>query len=356
MNAVISPYHLTTREPAAMAALLLCERVVTYLPTPASGVSRESIMLAMRRSPRFERMLESWRWSVPLWREGIIDSVESGEDAIEDVRGACERIGTDGSLANVAAFMHERFFDRPATDAGFGATGDQATAPVSPNPGCGLAPQPLDALCADVLKGGPDPGVSVPIAAGLDRLAARKGLISVRSGGTAVRGSGVNPSLAQRAEARLAPPLATLAVPVLVQASAETILRARDEMAAELARMRATLKEAAAENRSAGVRDASRAFGIAFEAFARNVDGRDDRSGRQVKSEYVRLTLARLPGDAALAAAGAAARTIRGTGPRSGPMSTGKPFLALTVESMEMVAETGPAPRRTGAHAASMKV
>ena len=39
MLIAVSPYHMTTREPAAMAALLLASRVVTILPTPEVGMS-----------------------------------------------------------------------------------------------------------------------------------------------------------------------------------------------------------------------------------------------------------------------------------------------------------------------------
>src|SRR5207247_1520639 len=99
------------------------------------------------------------------WREGVISSLEGDQDAMADVRAACLRLAEDPGLERVRSFLHERFFDGQA-----GAGGG----------GPGLSARSLDLLCGDVLKGGPDPGVSVPIAAGLDRLSARHHLVSVR--------------------------------------------------------------------------------------------------------------------------------------------------------------------------------
>jgi hypothetical protein len=60
MLIVASPYHLTTREPAAMAALLLARQVVTLLPTPLEGAgsSREA-MAAARCVPTYRALVES---------------------------------------------------------------------------------------------------------------------------------------------------------------------------------------------------------------------------------------------------------------------------------------------------------
>lgn len=75
MDLALSPYDLTLLDPAALAACLLGERVATFLPVPAAGLDREQVATALATSPRYARLLESWRWSVPLWREGVISSL-----------------------------------------------------------------------------------------------------------------------------------------------------------------------------------------------------------------------------------------------------------------------------------------
>ena len=49
--AVVSPYHLTTREAPALAALLFADRVVTIRPTPLGGESRSEVCRAMDLAP-----------------------------------------------------------------------------------------------------------------------------------------------------------------------------------------------------------------------------------------------------------------------------------------------------------------
>ncbi|QKK09619.1 MAG: hypothetical protein HND58_16560 [Planctomycetota bacterium] len=72
MFAAISPYHLTTREPPAMAALLLAERSVTFMPSPRG--TREEIEQAAAESPEYVRFMETWAWSMPLWKDGLLGS------------------------------------------------------------------------------------------------------------------------------------------------------------------------------------------------------------------------------------------------------------------------------------------
>jgi hypothetical protein len=62
MLVAVSPYHLTTREPAAIAALLLADRVVTLLPGP----DRRGAELAAERLPHYLDFVLTWEWSVPL--------------------------------------------------------------------------------------------------------------------------------------------------------------------------------------------------------------------------------------------------------------------------------------------------
>lgn len=201
--AAVNPYHLTTQEPAAVAALLLAERIVTLMPAPAAGRSREQVAEAVERSPSYLRLMESWRWSIPLWKEGLIGSTVEGERAEADVAEACEAVWREESLSALRGLMHE---ERRREDEEF-----------------------LEGLCADMLRAGPDPSFALPVAAGLDRFAARHGLVAFRS---------QTASVAQRAEARLSRRVFAMVMPVPRDATAARIQRwrGRGEGAIEEAR------------------------------------------------------------------------------------------------------------------------
>lgn len=201
---MVSPYHLTTREPAALAAMLLADRVVTMLPAPLEGKEWVDVRGAAQRVPRYLEFMESWQWTVPMWREGVIASGIEGHEAVAELRPVCERIDRDPHLAPLRVLMkpdlfedHERY---------------------------------LDSLARDLLKAGPDPGITVPVAAGLDAFASRHGAVVARSDPT---------SVVQKAEAALGRPSFAAAVPVLLQADAERILEAREVLEPELRELRA---------------------------------------------------------------------------------------------------------------------
>jgi len=329
-----------------MVGLLCFDRVFTYLPVPASGETREDIRAALRMSPRYERFLESWRWSVPLWRAGVIASrldpapATGSADPATEIAGASARIESAPPFKVVAGFLHKHMF----------RAGD--TAPLA------LGPRPLDAVSADLLKGGPDPGVSVPIVAGLDQFAGRHGFVALRSGGVGQRRGGVASSLAQRAEERLAPTLLTVAVPVLSQCGANTLLAARTATKPLRIAFDTALKDLVAHRTpaaAAATRATARALADGLAAFFAPLEGKDDDSGKQVRSTFVRAALSIMPPDASLIAACAAARSLRG-GPIVSPAqsSTGRgskcdtdppPFVALSVEPMS-ASPIGSAPAR----------
>ena len=192
MDIVVSPYHLTTREAPAMAALQVASRVVTMMPTPFSGVSRRDVEGAARTAPRYREFMASWRWSGPLWEAGVIAPHHEGFDAAEHVRLAFDRIAADARYAPLRPLMKPHVFESER--------------------------EYLQAVAGDVLKGGPDPAITVPVAAGIDRFAARHGLAVARAHPT---------SISQRAEARLGERLLALAIPALTQASADRILALR---------------------------------------------------------------------------------------------------------------------------------
>jgi hypothetical protein len=205
MIVALSPYHLTSREPAALTALLLAQRAVTVVPPPLdlaqAGSATIDPIAAGRRVPAFADFVRSWHWSERLWKQGVLHAQHNRQSATEDVLRVCEHLRSEQSFLPLRHFVKdEESFDNREMY--------------------------LHAVATDVLKGGPDPGISLPVYAGLDRFAARHGLVVARSRPQ---------SLAQQAEARMGRTLFTIAVPGFLQASAPRLLHAREVLASELA-------------------------------------------------------------------------------------------------------------------------
>lgn len=199
--AVVSPYHLTSREPAALASLLLAEQVVTMLPGVIGrhgGLAGETARETAARVPRYREFVESWAWCTPLWDRGVLRSEHRGALPSDDLWRVVQHMQTDPAWAGLRSFFHHEQYP------------DEATY--------------LSAIAADLLKGGPDPGLSLPVAAGLDRFAARHGIVVVRSRPI---------SVAQQEELRAARTVFSVALPSLLQASAHRILHWRDVLAPE---------------------------------------------------------------------------------------------------------------------------
>ncbi len=212
MDIAVSPYHLTTREAAAMVALMLGRRVVTMLPAPVDatrhdgvggfgGIDGMSALQTASKIPTYRRFVESWAWTSVLWERGVLRHSRDGETIVNDMWAVTRHIEEDHDCVALRHFARRRDF---------------------PDDGAYLS-----AIAADLLKGGPDPGISVPVAAALDRFATRHSIVVARSNGIP------NASLAQQAEARLAQPIATFSMPLLLQASAQRILHWREELEAE---------------------------------------------------------------------------------------------------------------------------
>ena len=202
LSIAVSPYHLTTREAPALASLLLADHVFTLRPGDTSGPAA----CAIRSSASYRELLRSWAWSEDLWREGIIRSDISGEAATDDVRRVHESITEDDRFAPLRTFLHLGMLDHERLY--------------------------LEALAADVVKGGPDPGISVPIIAGLDRFAGRHGLTAARAHPT---------SVAEKSEWTLAANRLAFGIPVFLQADAQRLLHARDVLEDVLAPLREAL-------------------------------------------------------------------------------------------------------------------
>jgi hypothetical protein len=285
MLVCLSPYHLTTREPVALAALLLADRVVTLVPAPEAG--RAAARAAAEQVPRYLDLMLSWQWSVPLWKEGVICSAIEGEDAAHDVREAFDRIAADDRYASLRSLMKPGVFE--AEDAY------------------------LEAVARDVLKAGPDPGITVPVAAGMDRFALRHGAAVARSQPS---------SVVQKAEERLGTRVFAFVAPVLLQASAERLLEARAILEPELA----ALRRAVDAQSEGGSGEAGRALSMAAGEYARAFEREraelvapeaDDAA--RVIDGAVAITGLLLPEDAVLTSSLAALRamspgTARGRG------------------------------------------
>lgn len=315
MDLALSPYHLTTLEPAAMSAFLLARRVVTILPVPPGGETRPALRAAMSHCPRYRRLLTSWLELAPLFDAGVITTLADGHDAMLDARAASARIDSVRVYEPLRALLHDDAI----------ATTDDA----------------LDAFSADLLKGGPDPGLALPVVAGLDALAARMGLIAVRAGPTPARNGQAPGSLAQQAEAQLGRTLLTLGLPILSQASARTILRARLALAQPLQALHRAIDAVIRASTSAPTQQtpiaaplisAARAAGLAYtQAFQTHAAGqvnKDDDRRKRVTEIFASVQLRAVPAESALIAALSAA-TRAGTPPVRGtpqrPPSTSAP-------------------------------
>lgn len=300
MRIVISPYHLTTREAPAMAALLLADEVATLLPAGPRG-GRDGASDVAKRSIAYRELMRSWAWSEELWRAGLLTGELDAASAVTDVRDAAAAISDDEWLAALRPLMHDRLFEHEGAY--------------------------LNALAADILKGGPDPGIIVPVAAGLDRFAARRGAFVARAHPT---------SVAQRAEAELLRDRTTLVLPVLLQADASRIATARDVLRRPLAKLRASIEGCESERGGAtGIRadDLQHAAAEYAGAFAASLDefgrGSEDDDVRMVAGD-VAMTCGVLPADAvlrsslrALAAVSRTRRLANGTEGAPGLMVSG---------------------------------
>lgn len=288
MLMAVSPYHITTREPAAAAALLLARGVVTVLPAPftgADGAQRDQVKAAAASVPRYLEFMNSWRWSMPLWEAGVIGPGLHGEDAAADVRAICETIDADERLSRLRMLMRRELWE---SEEGY-----------------------LEAVARDLLKGGPDPGITVPVAAGIDRFATRHGLAVARSSPS---------SVVQRAEAKLGERVFACAVPVLLQASGEKLLEARELLSEELEELRDAMEELAEidpatangelDSARGVLSAAARSYSEAFEAHREQLIQVDDPEELHVVAGVVSLTGMMLPSDAVLTSSMTAMKAI----------------------------------------------
>jgi hypothetical protein len=164
----------------------------------------------------------------------------------------------------------------------------------------------LDALARDLLKAGPDPGITVPVAAGLDMFALRHHAMVARSDPA---------SVVQKAEAELGAPAFAAAVPVLLQAGAERILAARDLLEPQLGPLREALDRVSSEGQDpASARTSlagpASAYAAAFEAGREELLSGEPDDEVRVMDGTVMLSGVWLPPDCVLESSLWAARAM----------------------------------------------
>lgn len=320
----VSPYHLATAEPAAMAALLLADKVVTYRPAPAAvreragEEGRAELRDAVERSPRLLRLMERWRWTMPLWRAGVIVAGATGMECGGELRGVWERIAgerAEAGLSPLRGLMRPELF----------AEGEEAAH--------------VDALCADMLKGGVDPGIGVLVAAGMDAASARAGWLGVRAGFEVGGGS-----VSQRAEAALGVRSFAVAVPVLLHAGGKRVLAAREALEPELSEVRRAMLACARAEEGAEARlaEAGETYTRAFDEQREDLVAGDDENGVRVQDGLVSLTGVWVPADAAIRSWLAAVATLSGGRMRreeSAAGTGGARLLTLVVKRMRLKRE-----------------
>lgn len=290
----VSPYHLATREAAAIAALVLGDHIVTLLPYPANGTSREAVFEAVQRSPRYLRLLEAWRWSSPLWRAGLVSAELDGEAPCAALPAVYDDIRADSSFSDLRPLTRDVDQLRDLNAARY-----------------------LDAMSHDLLRGGPDPGISIPINAALERFCATHNLVLAR---------GPVSSLAQRAEARLGTKLFSVGIPVLVQASGQWLLALREDLEEPLVALRNGITKAMDEGATDGkpLQRAAAAYTAEFNDWVdAGFAAGDDDTGKRIVPGFVGLTCMAMPADSVLRSSRAAVRSMSaGASRRDPPGST----------------------------------
>lgn len=334
----LSPYHLCTREAPAMLALTLGASIVTLLPEPPAGDSREAVKDAAHLAPRFLRLLDSWKWSAPMWDQHILSAGVGDDRALHRLGPVYSDIRQRSSLAPLRALTAD-------------ADQRRSREPI----------KALDALCSDLMRGGPDPGINIPVTAALDRLCVEHALPVVRSAAT---------SVAQRAEMLMARKLFAFSIPLLLRAGGLRVLTLRRDLATELDVLRSALLAAlpSARVRKQGVSAhavsisepladseapaissfvpdpakvqalsaAARTFARAFDSWSVLGAVGDDENSQRVVPGWVSVSAVALPHDAALRAGQAAARSMSSSssgGSMDADPATG-PLIALIVREM----------------------
>jgi hypothetical protein len=278
LGLALSPYHLTSREIPAMLASLLGDVIVTLLPVDAALAERQSAT-----SPGLAGLMDAWSWSAPLWDSGLIGSRLHDDDPRPEIERVLDEINADPTLAPLRPFVRAVEGEDPR--------------------------RWLERIASDLMRGGPDPGLCVPMSAAIDRFASTRGIAVVRAAPS---------SLAQRAEERLATRVFGLAIPVLAEAPPERLLETRVRLAPELDALRESISCAFAgalgrPEPGASPREVAEAYTRAFERHRDDLTRPpDDPDDPRIVDALVTVTGVLLPADAVLRSSLSAVRRARG--------------------------------------------
>lgn len=284
LHLVVSPYSLCSQDAAAMAAMLLAGRALTYLPRSLepAGVSRADAI----GSPGFRRVMSAVSWATPMVDAGVLATSIEGDDAATDFADARRRIFDDPGLAPLRRFVESR---------------------AEPDP-----QRAIERLANDLTRAGPDPSISIPLAAALDALAERHAYAVLRTDG---------PSLAQRAERAREVTLFGCSLPVLVQASTDRVLETRRRLERELDDLREAIESCVDGLADESlVREAASAYADAYDRERRNIERpEDDPDDPQTRSAEIVLTGVAHTSDHALSCSALAARRVSKRGDLAPP-------------------------------------
>lgn len=273
----ISPYHFTGRELASTASIQLADRVVTILPGAPTRAGSER---AAASASRYRALVERWAWAEPLLKSGGVAPAWEGADPLADVRAVAEEIETDARWQSLRGLLRVGVLESEV-----GA---------------------LDTIATDLLRGGADPGLLIPICAAIDRFAARQGIAAARSGAA---------SIAQKAEQRMGRRVFAVALPLIAQAEPERLVEARERLACNLSVLRQEIAQVALEVSEGGsgegvqkrIEAGARAHESAFNDIASDLARCDDRFDLAVRISTVSVVGHALPVDAVLRSSAEAA-------------------------------------------------
>lgn len=219
MRLYLSPFELTQSSPAAAAAMLLASDdagLRTLLPAPFAGSGPADTFNAARHAPSYHRLIESWHWTTPLWRAGLLTAARQGRQLADDLLRIASALAADPAFQSAPHIFPLEAF------------GDEASM--------------LEAVSRDILRGGVDPGIHVPLNRLTESLAADEG-------------APIMASDHRRPVARCESPNGSasggITLSVLLHADADAILTLRDWLAPELDALRAALPNSDAPPASA---------------------------------------------------------------------------------------------------------
>jgi hypothetical protein len=246
MRLVLSPYEFDSASPAAAAAMLLGRDeggVLTIQPTPFGNSGPDAAREAATLAPAYARLLEKWRWTGPLWRGGVLQAAGSGQSLATMLSRSAAALLADRSLIAARGLLK------------VGPSDDESAF--------------LESLSRDLIRGGSDPAISLPLVAVTERLAAEAdaALVCGQLGGMIWK---PRPG---------APTSFTFSIPLILGATGGEILDTRAALADSLETFRNVLREALMAARLGQVNGHAGAVRLAAEAFAREF--RSIRSSRR---------------------------------------------------------------------------